>query len=169
MNNNYELLEKDVRKTLSDSQTKLYIKAENDIFIIKVDNGIFDDNIKKCDYLAYREKEVSHFIELKGVKIDKAYIQIIETIKNISDNNKLKHLIDTKKVKAYIVSKEKNKIPQGIENKSRKLARLLFAKSKIKPQNMFELIKYVLVVSDNDKRQSNGNRIICSSKKPLIL
>ncbi|MEI0581074.1 hypothetical protein [Brachyspira pilosicoli] len=169
MNNNYELLEKDVRKTLSDSQTKLYIKAENDIFIIKVDNGIFDDNIKKCDYLAYREKEVSHFIELKGVKIDKAYIQIIETIKNISDNNKLKHLIDTKKVKAYIVSKEKNKIPQGIENKSRKLARLLFAKSKIKPQNMFELIKYVLVVSDKDKRQSNGNRIICSSKKPLIL
>lgn len=169
MNNNYELLKKDDRKTLSDSQTKLYIKAENDIVIIKVDNGIFNDNIKKCDYLAYREKEVSHFIELKGVKIDKAYIQIIETIKNISDNNKLKHLIDTKKVKAYIVSKEKNKIPQGIENKSRKLARLLFAKSKIKPQNMFELIKYVLVVSDKDKRQSNGNRIICSSKKPLIL
>lgn len=169
MNNNYELLKKDDRKTLSDSQTKLYIKAENDIFIIKVDNGIFNDNIKKCDYLAYREKEVSNFIELKGVKIDKAYIQIIETIKNISDNNKLKHLIDTKKVKAYIVSKEKNKIPQGIENKSRKLARILFAKSKIKPQNMFELIKYVLVVSDKDKRQSNGNRIICSSKKPLIL
>ena len=60
-----------------------------------------------------KEKEVSNFIELKGVKIDKAYIQIIETIKNVSDNNKLKHLIDTKKVKAYIVSKEKSKIPQG--------------------------------------------------------
>lgn len=169
MNNNYEQLKKDDRKTLSDAQTKLYIKAENDIFIIKVDNGIFNDNVKKCDYLAYREKEVSNFIELKGVKIDKAYIQIIETIKNVSDNNKLKHLIDTKKVKAYIVSKEKNKIPQGIENKSRKLAKILFAKSKIKPQNMFELINYVLVVADNDKRQSNGNRIICSSKKPLIL
>ncbi|WP_302280260.1 hypothetical protein [Brachyspira pilosicoli] len=169
MNNNYELLKKDVRKTLSDAQTKLYIKAENDISIIKVDNGIFNDNVKKCDYLAYREKEVSNFIELKGVKIDKAYIQIIETIKNISDNNKLKHLIDTNKVKAYIVSKEKNKIPNGIENKSKQLAKILFAKSKIKPKNMFELINYVLVVSDNDKRQSNGNRIICSSKKPLIL
>lgn len=169
MNNNYELLKKDVRKTLSDAQTKLYIKAENDISIIKVDNGIFNDNVKKCDYLAYREKEVSNFIELKGVKIDKAYIQIIETIKNISDNNKLKHLIYTNKVKAYIVSKEKNKIPNGIENKSKQLAKILFAKSKIKPQNMFELINYVLVVSDNDKRQSNGNRIICSSKKPLIL
>lgn len=169
MNNNYELLKKNVRKTLSDAQTKLYIKAENDISIIKVDNGIFNDNVKKCDYLAYREKEVSNFIELKGVKIDKAYIQIIETIKNISDNNKLKHLIDTNKVKAYIVSKEKNKIPNGIENKSKQLAKILFAKSKIKPQNMFELINYVLVVSDNDKRQSNGNRIICSSKKPLIL
>ncbi|WP_286032816.1 hypothetical protein [Brachyspira pilosicoli] len=169
MNNNYELLKKNVRKTLSDAQTKLYIKAENDISIIKVDNGIFNDNVKKCDYLAYREKEVSNFIELKGVKIDKAYIQIIETIKNISDNNKLKHLIDTNKVKAYIVSKEKNKIPNGIENKSKQLAKILFAKSKIKPKNMFELINYVLVVSDNDKRQSNGNRIICSSKKPLIL
>ncbi|WP_157148389.1 hypothetical protein [Brachyspira pilosicoli] len=169
MNDNYELLKKNVRKTLSDAQTKLYIKAENDISIIKVDNGIFNDNVKKCDYLAYREKEVSNFIELKGVKIDKAYIQIIETIKNISDNNKLKHLIDTNKVKAYIVSKEKNKIPNGIENKSKQLAKILFAKSKIKPQNMFELINYVLVVSDNDKRQSNGNRIICSSKKPLIL
>ncbi|WIH85811.1 hypothetical protein NEI03_11535 [Brachyspira pilosicoli] len=169
MNNNYELLKKNVRKTLSDAQTKLYIKAENDISIIKVDNGIFNDNVKKCDYLAYREKEVSNFIELKGVKIDKAYIQIIETIKNISDNNKLKHLIDTNKVKAYIVSKEKNKIPNGIENKSKQLAKILFAKSKIKPQNMFELINYVLVVSDNDKRQSNVNRIICSSKKPLIL
>ena len=169
MNDNYELLKKNVRKTLSDAQTKLYIKAENDISIIKVDNGIFNDNVKKCDYLAYREKEVSNFIELKGVKIDKAYIQIIEKIKNISDNNKLKHLIDTNKVKAYIVSKEKNKIPNGIENKSKQLAKILFAKSKIKPQNMFELINYVLVVSDNDKRQSNGNRIICSSKKPLIL
>lgn len=169
MNDNYELLKKNVRKTLSDAQTKLYIKAENDISIIKVDNGIFNDNVKKCDYLAYREKEVSNLIELKGVKIDKAYIQIIETIKNISDNNKLKHLIDTNKVKAYIVSKEKNKIPNGIENKSKQLAKILFAKSKIKPKNMFELINYVLVVSDNDKRQSNGNRIICSSKKPLIL
>lgn len=169
MNDNYELLKKNVRKTLSDAQTKLYIKAENDISIIKVDNGIFNDNVKKCDYLVYREKEVSNFIELKGVKIDKAYIQIIETIKNISDNNKLKHLIDTNKVKAYIVSKEKNKIPNGIENKSKQLAKILFAKSKIKPKNMFELINYVLVVSDNDKRQSNGNRIICSSKKPLIL
>lgn len=169
MNDNYELLKKNVRKTLSDAQTKLYIKAENDISIIKVDNGIFNDNVKKCDYLAYREKEVSNFIELKGVKIGKAYIQIIETIKNISDNNKLKHLIDTNKVKAYIVSKEKNKIPNGIENKSKQLAKILFAKSKIKPKNMFELINYVLVVSDNDKRQSNGNRIICSSKKPLIL
>lgn len=169
MNDNYELLKKNVRKTLSDAQTKLYIKAENDISIIKVDNGIFNDNVKKCDYLAYREKEVSNFIELKGVKIDKAYIQIIETIKNISDNNKLKHLIDTNKVKAYIVSKEKNKIPNGIKNKSKQLAKILFAKSKIKPKNMFELINYVLVVSDNDKRQSNGNRIICSSKKPLIL
>ena len=56
MNNNYELLKKDDRKTLSDAQTKLYIKAENDVFIIKVDNGIFNDNVKKCDYLAYREK-----------------------------------------------------------------------------------------------------------------
>ena len=71
MNDNYELLKKNVRKTLSDAQTKLYIKAENDISIIKVDNGIFNDNVKKCDYLAYREKEVSNFIELKGVKIDK--------------------------------------------------------------------------------------------------
>ncbi|AEM23168.1 hypothetical protein Bint_2564 [Brachyspira intermedia PWS/A] len=169
MNNNYELLKKDDRKTLSDAQTKLYIKAENDILIIKVDNGIFNDNVKKCDYLAYREKEVSNFIELKGSKIDKAYIQIIETIKNISNNDKLKHLIDIKELKAYIVSKEKNKIPQGIENKSKELAKILFTKSKIKPQDMFQLINYVLVVSDKDKRQSNGNRIICSYKNPIIL
>ncbi|ANN63083.1 hypothetical protein SZ47_07740 [Brachyspira hyodysenteriae] len=169
MNNNYELLKRDDRKTLSDAQTKLYIKAENDIFIIKVDNGIFNDDVKKCDYLAYREKEVSNFIELKGSKIDKAYIQIIETIKNISNNDKLKHLIDIKELKAYIVSKEKNKIPNGIENKSKELAKILYAKSKIRPNNMIDLVKYVLVVSDNDKRKSSGNRIICSSKHPLIL
>lgn len=169
MDNNYELLKKDDRKTLSDAQTKLYIKAENDIFVIKVDNGIFKYYVKKCDYLAYREKEVSNFIELKGSKIDKAYIQIIETIKNISNNDKLKHLTDTKELKAYIVSKEKNKIPQGIENKSKELAKILYAKSKIRPNNMIDLVKYVLVVSDNDKRKSSGNRIICSSKHPLIL
>ncbi|ASJ20868.1 hypothetical protein BHAMNSH16_04085 [Brachyspira hampsonii] len=169
MNSNYELLKKDDIKTLSDAQTKLYIKADNDIFIIKVDNGIFSDDVKKCDYLAYREKEVSNFIELKGQKIDKAYIQIIETIKNISNNVKLKHLIDTKELKTYIVSKEKNKIPHGIENKSKKLAKILYDKSKIKPKNMFNLIYYVIVVSNNDKRRSNGNKIICSSKNPLIL
>ncbi|WP_300753766.1 hypothetical protein [uncultured Brachyspira sp.] len=168
MKSNYELLKKDDIKTLSDAQTKLYIKADNDIFIIKVDNGIFSDDVKKCDYLAYREKEVSNFIELKGQKIDKAYIQIIETIKNISNNSKLKHLIDTKELKSYIVSKEKNKIPNGIENKSKELAKILYAKSKIKPDNMFNLIYYVIVVSNNDKRQSNGNKIICSSKNPII-
>ena len=169
MDNNYELLKKDNIKTLSDAQTKLYIKAENDIFIIKVDNGIFKDDVKKCDYLTYREKEVSNFIELKGSKIDKAYIQIIETIKNISNNDKLKHLTDTKKLKAYIVSKEKNKIPKGIENKAKELAKILYTKSKIRPDNMIDLIKYVLVVTNNDKRQSSINRIICSYKNPLIL
>ncbi len=169
MDNNYELLKKDNIKTLSDAQTKLYIKAENDIFIIKVDNGIFKDDVKKCDYLTYREKEVSNFIELKGSKIDKAYIQIIETIKNISNNNKLKHLTDTKELKAYIVSKEKNKIPKGIENKAKELAKILYTKSKIRPDNMIDLIKYVLVVTNNDKRQSSINRIICSYKNPLIL
>ncbi|WP_300712189.1 hypothetical protein [uncultured Brachyspira sp.] len=169
MNNNYELLKKDDIKTLSDVKTKLYIKAKDNIFIIKVDNGIFNDNIKKCDYLAYREKEVSNFIELKGSKIDKAYIQIIETIKNISNNNQLEYLIDTKELISYIVSKERNKIPRGIENKSKQLSKILYTKSKIKPKNMFNLINYVLVVSDNDKRQSKGNKIICSSKKPLML
>ena len=84
----YELLLKYKSKTLKDAKTKLFIKAKNDIYILKVDNGIIPGNkgIKKCDYLTCSEntklKEVN-FIELKGKNIDKAYKQIISSIEYI--------------------------------------------------------------------------------------
>ena len=173
----YELLLKYKSKTLKDAKTKLFIKAKNDIYILKVDNGIIPWNkgIKKCDYLTCSEntklKEVN-FIELKGKNIDKAYKQIISSIEYIENDNKLSFIIDdVKKCMAYIVSKEKNKIPEGIESKEKELAKKLYSKTtKCKPKNILDLIKYVCVFDSNSCKSSyNGRKIICNEKSPLLL
>ncbi|EKV56148.1 hypothetical protein [Brachyspira hampsonii] len=166
-------LKKDETITLFDSQTKVFIYALDDIYIITVDKGIISDNIKKCDYLAYRKYDRTCFIELKGKKIDEAYNQITSSVHHISNNEDLSFLInDVKILYAYIISKENNRIPKGINSKKRELATILYRKSKEKSKinNYLDLVKYVKTVSNNDKRESSDeNNLICSSKKPLKL
>lgn len=174
INNNFiKQLKKDETITLSDSQTKVFIYALDDIDIIKVDKGILPDNIQKCDYLAYRKQDKTCFIELKGKKIYEAYKQIISSINYIFNDKDLSFLInDVKTLYAYIVSKEKNKIPKGSDSKERELANILYRKSKEKSKinNAVNLVKYVRTVPNNDKRESSDeNNLICISKNPLKL
>lgn len=162
------------RRTLSDAQTRLVIEAAGEMLIVKVDNGIIKDvshGIRKSDYLAYGfEKPYTHLIELKGNVIDAAYEQLEATIQNINTESSYGELVaGRERVDAYIVSPNAQSIPRGINNKEKKLARVLAKRSLRPPENMLDLIHYVKIVPKAKQATENNNRIICSGKAPLVL
>ena len=60
---------------------------------ITVDKCVYSetDKPRKCDYLFIRLKTSDYyFVELKGKKIEDAYIQIVTTINNLKQNNFIK-------------------------------------------------------------------------------
>lgn len=170
----YQCLERDNRITLNDEQTKLYIKAKETIWIIKVDRGIVDNvkqAVRKCDYLVYGEiKETTHLIELKGSVIDEAYKQLSETIKNMTMNDEISYLIEGRNmVDAYIVSPNTQRIPKGHNSHERELARHLASKCKSKPKDIISLINYVKVVPKQAKLIKEQQHILSSGQAPIEL
>ncbi|HHV11947.1 MAG TPA: hypothetical protein GXX75_16860 [Clostridiales bacterium] len=170
----FEVQEAGKRFTLADEKTKLYLQANgNAIWKVKVDKGIIADvtaGINKCDFIIYDEiKEETHLIELKGAIIDKALIQLEETLKNLEEEQELVFLIKGQKiVNAFIVSPGRQEIPRGINTKSRFLAQRLSKHSKIKAENLFDFIKYVKVVMKSNAKGDDGNHILCSPSVPII-
>lgn len=168
----YMCLNKDDRVTLKDEQTKLYIKAKEVIWVIKVDRGIIPNitqEIRKCDYLVYGEaKGTTHLVELKGSVIDEAYKQLNETIKNIASNSDIAYLIKGREcVDAYIVSPNTQKIPKGINSHERELTKNLALKCRSKPADIVSLIHYVKVVPKQAKLVMERQRIVCSGQAPV--
>jgi hypothetical protein len=167
----FEKIPADGIKTLSDAQTKLYIKVHNAMYIVTVDKGIVQNirsGIKKCDFLVYdKTSSETHLIELKGKNIDKSYEQLRESIDNIYSLGDINFLIDNLFVlDAYIVSPERQNIPRGINSKERNLANKLAKKCSKKMTDITTLIHYV-VVSNCKKLIVNGKRINCSHCAPL--
>lgn len=168
----FELVKNGERKTLSDAQTKLYLKAKQELYVVTVDRGIVKDvqpGIRKCDFLIYCEgQKTTHLIELKGAVVDEALKQLKETVQRIEMLEEEKFLITNQDyVDSYIVSPMRNKIPQGISCKERELAKTLARRCRKKPSNMMNLIQYVKVTSDQKKISNQNRHIICSHKAPL--
>lgn len=164
-------LVKGEKKTLQDDKTKLYLQAENDLYIIKIDNGIIKntkDGIKKCDYLSYSSDNHSNFIELKGANIKNAYTQIEHTILNLK-NTEYEKYINNKYVQAFIVSPVRKKIPKGVDKYERNLSKILAKLSKEKNININSLIKYIIVKPNLPKLRVNDNTIYCSGTAPLTI
>lgn len=78
-------------KVASEKGKRFEIKCSKDYYLkIRVDGCIIDDKtVKKCDYLFIRDyddeegKTEFYFVELKGSEIDKAFQQLLSTIKHI--------------------------------------------------------------------------------------
>lgn len=162
------------RTTLSDAQTKLYIRAINDLYYVDVDRGIIKnirDNIRKCDFLCYVEVNMNcHLIELKGTNIDAAYKQLIETIKHIEANHDVSFLThDLQRLDAYIVSPQRQIIPKGVNESARSLARELARKCQKRPKKIDSLLYYVKVLPKQKVLSMKEGHILCSNEAPLEL
>lgn len=159
------------RHTIEDNKTKLYLQADNKIYIIKVDNGIiknYQEGIRKCDYLSYSDSD-TNFIELKGSEIKEAYEQIEKTILHLQEDKDYSFLIQNTNVAAFIVSPLRQNCPKNIESKERYLCKKLANLCKNKPQNINSLVKYVTVKPRlrESEQVFCTQKLVCSGKVPL--
>lgn len=167
----FEKLADGSRKTLKDSNTKLFIRVRREMYLVTVDRGIVQDvrdGIQKCDYLLYDEINAkTHLIELKGEIIKKALEQLELSIENIRTVTDVCYLLEKLKIlDAYIVSPERQQIPVGINSLERNLAGKLAKRCSERPKNILQLIKYVKVYPDGEKSEKDRH-IICSNRNPL--
>lgn len=160
------------RATLHDAQTRLYIRAENELYYVDVDRGIIAnirEGTRKCDFLCYDENNMKcHLIELKGAVIKRAYEQIAETLNNIEGNGKVSFLLkNLQRLDAYIVSPGRQEVPRGVDDRKRQLARKLAERCLVKPKNIEDLIMCVRVVARQKVLAQNDGHIVCSNEAPL--
>ena len=77
-------IKKDKIITVQENKRKYTIRnqSEVEISIIIVDGCLIEDNKEKCDFL-FEINSISevHYVELKGADIQKAYNQIVATVK----------------------------------------------------------------------------------------
>lgn len=169
-------MKKDERYTLRDKRSEahsvLYIKALDDIILIEVDHALVPDQKqqqKKSDFLVWTLKSgKTHIIELKGKNIEAAFEQIIQTINVLGEDDDTKELVTGRNVlDAYISSPNQQKVPAIYSRTEKDLARMLAAKCKIKPQDIFQLIHFVKVVQKQKKLVVSGRKILTSNDAPL--
>ena len=161
---------------LQDDQTKIIVRDRQDCYRIIVDKGIINDvshGIKKADFAISESPDGSFYlIELKGAVISAALEQVLKTVENVENSDEFKSLLKGRnKVIACIVSPNRQQIPKGGKSFERELAKKLCAKSKEKPQDMYDLIYYVKVVQKQERPVINRKtrQVVCSNRNPLVL
>lgn len=161
---------------LQDDQTKIIVRDRQDCFRIIVDKGIINDEsngIRKADFAVSEQSDGNFYlIELKGAVIDAALEQVLKTVETVECSDELKTLLKGRsKVIACIVSPNRQQIPKGGNSHERNLAKKLYAKSKEKTQDMYDLIYYVKVVQKQEQPVINRKtrQVVCSNRNPLVL
>lgn len=139
-----------------------------EIYVAKPDGELIPaaQGQKKCDYLIYcKTVPQTIFVELKGRYIDRAYAQILDTMKYLESEGELKDLVNHNTEKfAFIVSPLSPRIPKGGNSQERQLMQKLRRSSK---RSSGELIYYVNV-NPSDCYTVRGNRITCSHQCPVV-
>ena len=166
------------RHTLSDEKTKLFLRAKQEMQVVKVDKGIVKDEgiagenqIRKCDYLCKidRQKWI-HLIELKGKVIKDSFLQLENTPKAIEKKSTYgSWLQGLSRLDAYVVSPQRQKIPDDIDETKRRLCRRLALYCGERPENIFDLLKFVKVCPKVQKLVEKDGVIRCSNAHPLEL
>lgn len=161
---------------LQDDRTRIIVRDEKNCLKIIVDKGIINDvshGIKKSDFAIVEDSNGNFYLmELKGAVIDEALKQLLSTIEIIEGSGELQSLIKNRsKLIACIVSPNRQQIPKGGSSHERALAKKLYDKSRIRPQNMFDLIYYIKVVQRQEQATINKKtrQVICSNRNPLVL
>lgn len=172
-NDYFHFLEAGSRATLQDEQTKLFIIAENALYVVDVDRGIvknISDGIKKCDFLCYLDgQRITHLIELKGAYTQEAPKQISETLKHIRNDPDISFLVQSVQlIDAYIVSPGRQEIPRGVDEIKRKITRELAKHCTRTVDNIDSLLKFVKVVPKQKKLVDKNGHIICSNDAPIV-
>lgn len=91
------------RYTVQENTSRFIIRdcSLTEIDKIKVDDFLFrNQSAKKCDYLFVFNDEIYIFVELKGRDLDRAVIQISETVESFHKEG----LLNTCTLRAFIVS-----------------------------------------------------------------
>ena len=115
---------------------------------------------------------IFYLMELKGAVIDEALKPLLSTIEIIENSDELKTLIRNRsKLISCVVSPNRQQIPKGGSSHERALAKKLYDKSLIRPQNMFDLIYYIKVVQKQELATINkkNRQVVCSNRNPLVL
>ena len=157
---------------MEDSSTKLYIKGSHELSVIKVDDGIvMDKTVKKCDYLcAVDSEKCVHLIELKGTKINDAFLQLESTPEAIRQYSSHQTLLDgLNRLDAYIVSPLRQQVPNNLNEKKRRLCKKLLKFCSVKPDKSMDLLKLVKVDPSCKAFVERDGQIQCSNKYPLEL
>ena len=165
-------LQQGERYTMEDSSTKLYIKGSHELSVIKVDDGIvMDKTVKKCDYLcAVDSEKCVHLIELKGTKINDAFLQLESTPEAIRQYSSHQTLLDgLNRLDAYIVSPLRQQVPNNFNEKKRRLCKELLKFCSVKPDKSMDLLKLVKVDPSCKAFVERDGQIQCSNKYPLEL
>ena len=172
-----ELLAAGSRKTLedklSDAHSKIHILAKDELRVVEVDHGLFEEKqgSRKCDFMVIGTRSANtHMIELKGRHIEEAFEQIADTLDTLLNDEELKSsVVSRNTLDAYIVSPGRMAVPKGIANKEKMLAKKLARGSKERPRDILELIHFVKVVNSQKAVSVNGRQIVISGRAPLEL
>jgi len=174
----FTVLKAGERCTLSDEKTKLFLRAKQELQVIKVDDGIVQDKgirgenqIRKCDYLCkVGALRWVHLIELKGEVIKDAFLQLENTPKAIKEKSDQGFLLEgLSRMEAYIVSPQRQRIPDNIDEAKNRLCRKLANYCREKPTNIFDLVKLVKVRDKIKTLVEKDGVIWCSNVCPLEL
>ncbi len=162
-------------RKISEENSFLFVKSQNQQLLLKIDGGIIPYNIqhqKKCDYAIYDEKNKnSNFIELKGVDIEYACDQVYETILFSEKDEDLKEIvIGLNLLKGYIVS-PRPPVPDIKNSHRNKLCRKMYNLSKNKLESLFHHLVFVRCIHKNPGKthQQDNICIVISHKNPLLI
>lgn len=157
----------------SEVRAKMFVKAADDLEIVDVDRGVISESqhTKKCDFLILgTQTRNTHLIELKGTNIDAAFEQIERTIDFLNANPQCEDWVKNREVTdSYIVSPERQKIPNVHSEAEKKLAKKLAKHNRNKVKDIFQLIYFVRNVNSQKRLSRNGRQVISSGSAPVEL
>lgn len=163
------------RITLEDSGTKLFIKAKCNMRCLQVDHGILPDlgyKVNKCDFLCENlDDRQIHLIEMKHELLDDSYKQLAGTPEAVKMYTEYGDIFErVARLDAYIVSPGAQKITNANNSTDcTNLCKILASYCKTRPDNIYDLLKYVKVVKKNAGTPDDKQRILCSNDNPLVL
>lgn len=166
------------RATLREEGAFLFIRTQDDVFIIQIDGGVIPNEIQNqlsCDFLIHNSvHKWTRLVELKGVDVEHACDQIRATIIFAEHDEDLKGILDDMDLlKGYIVSPHFN-VPDISNTHRTKVCQKLYDKSKHKLKTLFHHLVFVRCVPKNpgrsmDRSDNDSTKITVYNEHPLLV